>query len=56
MNFREQIGSVISEEMSFETFIPILWSHVNENYLKNLKKIQNLKFHNSLSNLGRDPS
>ncbi len=48
MNFREQIWCVVSEEMSFETFNPI-WSHVNENE-KKLAKIQNLKFHNSLSN------
>ncbi len=51
MNFREQIWCVVSEEMSFETFTPI-WSHVNKNE-KKLAKIQNLKFHNSLSNFGR---
>ncbi len=54
MHFREQIWCVVSEEMSFETFTP-LWSHVNENE-KKLAKIQNLKFHNSLNNFGRDPS
>ncbi len=54
MNFREQIWCVLSEEMSFEAFTPI-WSHVNENE-KKLPKIQNLKFHNSLNNFGRDPT
>ncbi len=54
MNFREQIWCVVSEEMSFETFTPI-WFHVNGNE-KKLAKIQNLKFQNSLSNFGRDPS
>ncbi len=53
MNFGEQIWCVLSEEMSFETFTPI-WSHVRENE-KKLAKIQNLKFHNSLKNFGRDP-
>ena len=53
MNFREQIWCVVSEEMSFETFIP-MWSNVNENE-KKLAKIQNLKFHSSLNNFGRDP-
>ncbi len=48
MDFREQIWCVVSDEMSFENFTPIC-SHVNENEEK-LSKIQNLKFHNSLSN------
>ncbi len=29
MNFGEQIGCILWEEMSFETLTPI-WSHVNE--------------------------
>ncbi len=34
-----------------------MWSHVSEKEKKNkqLAKIQNLKFHNSLNNVGRDP-
>ncbi len=37
----------------FEVLSPI-WSHVNENE-KNLAKPQNLKFHQSLCDFGRDP-
>ncbi len=54
MNFGEQICRVLSDKISFEVFSPI-WSHVNENE-KNLAKIQNLKFRQSLYNFGRDHS
>ncbi len=39
MNFAEQIWCVLSEEMSFESVIPICmtWSHVNEKKGKNPK-------------------
>ena len=50
MNFGEQIWCVLSKEMPFETFTsygPML--------TKTNKKCQNLKFHNSLKNFGRDP-
>ncbi len=49
MDLVEEICCVLSDKM-FEVFSPI-WSHVNEN----LAKIQNLKFHQSLYNFGRDP-
>ena len=53
MNFWEQICCALSDKMSFEVFSTI-WSNVNENE-KNLAKIQNLKFRQSLYNFGRDP-
>ena len=40
MNSGEHIWCVISDEMSFETFIQI-WSHVNEN--ETTKKMQKSK-------------
>ncbi len=52
MNCGEQIMCILSEEM-FETFTP-MWFHINKNE-ENLSNIQNLKFHNSLNNFGRDP-
>ncbi len=54
MNFGEQIWCALSEEMSFETFIPI-WSNVNENE-KHLAKIQKLKFLIYLNKFCRDLS
>ena len=50
--FGEQIWCILSKEISFENSTPI-WSHANENG-KNMAKVQNLKFHNSLNNTGRD--
>ena len=53
MEFSEQIWCILSEEMSFETLPP--YGPMLTKTKKKLAKIQNLKFHNSLNNIGRDP-
>ncbi len=49
----EFLGANQVHSFNIQTFTPIL-SHVNENE-KKMAKVQNLNFHNSQNNFGRDP-